>query len=658
MTEPGATKSRLTVFGVFATAIVIYHVIIVGNLAAMLGFFVPEQVHEAISLFCALCVIFFMVPIAGKHAKDADDVETVRRRVSLFDIVLVLSSLISLGFVVVFQTELVNYSMYGFLDEKGIVLALLICLPLIEAVRRTTGVSLPILVSCLVLMTVFQEYLPGILYGRGYEVDRLLYAAYVGESGIFGLPLNVATEIIIVFVLFGALMEVSGAGRWFLQLALAATGWSRGGPAKAAVVASAMFGSISGSPSANVATIGVITIPMMKQIGYRSAFAGAVEAVASTGGQILPPVMGAIAFVMAEWIHVPYSQIALAAFVPASLYFLVIFVSVHLQAHREGVMPLPRSELPRIRNVMTEGWFYLIPIAALVYFLIIQDYPPGMAGILTIPFVIGASFLSRDRSFWVTPRNFITACERAVKGWVTIAAITAFVGIMIGAVELSGIGVKFSTFILDLSQGNLILTLVLIGFASFVLGMGLDSIPVYITLATLMAPALVQLGVPIMAAHLYVIYWGLASFFTPPLCIAVYIAIAISKSKLWETGWEAVRLGIAAFVVPFAFVLNPALLLQGAWYEVAWAIVTALIGATCLACGVRGYALTPINAVSRILIAVGGLLLIGPGVYTAVIGSAMALVAVLPWKRLIAGRAGVPALEAGTATPKDDPVRG
>ena len=629
---------RLSVFGWIATAVVLYHIVIVGNLAAMAGFFMSEQMHGAISLAAALTIIFWLVPARGSGhgvAREEGPSGRARRRPSPFDWALIACTWTSLGYVVLFYQDVLDYSMYGFLDTRGLILALLICLPLIEAVRRTTGIVLPILVGVLVFGTVFQNLLPGVLYGRGYGPDRLLYAAYVGESGIFGLPLKVATSIVIIFVFFGAIMEASGAGRWFLRLALAVTGWSRGGPAKAAVVASALFGSISGSPSANVATIGVFTIPLMKQIGYRSAFAGAVEAVASTGGQILPPVMGAIAFVMAEWIQVPYSQIAIAAFTPAALYFLIVFVSVHLQAAKDGVEPLPRAELPRFTAVLREGWFYLIPISALIYFLLIKDYPPGMAGVLTLPFAIGASFLSKDRKVWLSPRNFATACERSVRGWVTVAAITGFVGIMIGAVELSGVGVKISTFILDLSGGNLILTLVLVGLASFVLGMGLDSIPVYITLATLMAPALVKLGVPIMAAHLFVIYWGLASFFTPPLCIAVYIAMSISGSKLWETGWEAVRLGIAAFIVPFAFVLSPGMLLQGSPAKIAWAIATAFVGAVLLACGIRGYAMTPLNPLQRLLVGAGGLLLIGPGIYPPLIGAALAAVGAVPWNTVL-----------------------
>ena len=624
----------MTIFGWVATAIVLYHVAIVGSLAAMAGFFMPDQMHGAISLACALTIIFFLVPAGGSgHGVSREEAPSGPRRPTWFDYLLIACTWISLGYVVFFYQSVVDYSMFGFLDSKGLVLALLICLPLVEAVRRTTGVTLPILVGILVLATIFQNVLPGILYGRGYEVDRLLYAAYVGESGIFGLPLRVAANIIIVFVVFGALMEQSGAGRWFLRLALAATGRSYGGPAKAAVVASALFGSISGSPSANVATIGVFTIPLMKEIGYKPAFAGAVEAVASTGGQILPPVMGAIAFVMAEWIRVPYTTIAMAAAVPAALYFVIVFISVHLQARRSGIEPMRREDLPKLGPAFREGWHYLIPIVALIYFLLIEAYPPGMAGVLTFPFVIGASFLSRDRGDWLLPRKLVAACSSAVRGWVTIAAITGFVGIMIGAIELSGIGVKISTMILDLSGGNLIVTLLLVGLASFVMGMGLDSIPVYITLATLTAPALTQLGVSQIAAHLYVVYWGLASFFTPPLCIAVFVSIAISGSKLWETGWQAVRLGVAVFIIPIAFVLDEGLLLHGSVGKIAWAIATAFVGAYCLACALQGFAAGPLPPWRRVAIGLGGVLLIGPGLTPPLIGAALAGLALLPFGR-------------------------
>jgi len=628
MAEAGASQPN-RLYLAFATFIALYQIFIVGSIAAHMGIFVPQQVHRAITLASALSVVFLMLPMFGaKHGQIGSGEGGWWRPSRIVDILLLSAAFIGLAFVIFFNEEVIEYSEIGFLDTKGMILAAFICLPLVEAVRRTAGLTLAILVILLVLMTIFQNYLPGILYGRGFPLDRLLYSAFVGEAGIFGLPLGVASNIILIFLLFGALMDVGGAGRWFLDFALALTGRSRGGPAKAAVVGSALFGSISGSPSANTATTGVITIPMMKSVGFKPAFAGAVEAVASTGGQILPPVMGAITFVMAEWIGVPYSQVVFAALVPALLYFVVVFISVHLQAHRAGIEPMKGAELRRVGEVLREGWYYLVPIVALIWFLLVEMYPPGMAGVLTLPFVIAVSYLSKDRNRWITPSAFMFACGRAVRNWVTIVSITAFVGIMIGALELSGVGIKISTFILDLAGHNLILTLVFVGLACLILGMGLDAIPVYVTLATLMAPALIQLGVPIMGAHLFVIYWGLASFITPPLCLAVFVALSISGSRLWETGWEAVKIGIAVFIVPFAFALNPALLLIGEPTQIAWAIVTALAGATFLATGVQGWGLGWMGAPARVLAAAGGLLLIGPGNWTALTGLILGVVAV------------------------------
>ncbi|WP_017727778.1 TRAP transporter permease [Halalkalibacterium ligniniphilum] len=613
---------RSTLLLWISTIIGIYHIIIAGQFLPRFGFFIPTQIQLAISLSCALLIIFILFRASKKNNND---------RIPFYDYLLIGMVLVSLGYVIFFYEKILQYSQFGFLDTTGIILALFISIPLLEAVRRKTGWVFPILILTLVSITIFQKYLPGILYGQGYSIDRLLYSAYVGSSGIFGLPLNVAASILIIFLIFGALLERAGAGKWFMDIALALTGWSKGGPAKASVVSSALFGSISGSPSGNVATTGIITIPLMKKIGYTPKFAAAVEATSSTGGQFLPPVMGAIAFVMAEWIGVPYSQIAIAALIPALLYFLIVFVSVHLQAYKEGIPSLPKKQLPNFWKSFTEGWFYLVPIIALIYFLIIQEYSPAMSGIYSLPFLIGCSFLAKDRKYWLLPKNIMLSFQTAVKSWVLVAAITAAVGIMVGALELSGVGIKFSQFIIDVSGGNLILTLVLVGLGSLILGMGLDSIPAYITLATLIAPALIQLGIPDLSAHLFIIYWGLASFITPPVCIAVFVACGLSGSKVWETGGEAIRLGIAAYLIPFAFIFSPGLLLQGTVTEITLATITAVTGAVLLACSIRGYALKSMNILERIFIGIAGVLLIGPSTLFAVIGFGIG-VTVLLWQ--------------------------
>ena len=297
-------------------------------------------------------------------------------------------------------------------------------------------------------------------------------ARLFSEAGKFGLPLGSAANIVIIFLIFGTLMEGAGASRWFMDIALGLTCWSRGGPAKASVVASAMFGSISGSPSGNSATTGVFTISLTKNIGYTPAFAAAVEAVASTSRSFLPPVMGALAFIMAEWIETTYTAIMIAAAVPASLYFLIVFVSVHLQAQKQGIKALPREDLPPLWPTLRRGWYYLILIAALVYFLVFKSLPPGMAAIYNCAFVVTVSFLAKDRQYWLTPAHIMRCFEDGMTRWVIIAAITSAVGIMIGALELSGVDIKFSRFIIELAGGDLILTLLFVGVVSLIVGMG------------------------------------------------------------------------------------------------------------------------------------------------------------------------------------------
>lgn len=609
----------------------IYHFLVVGQLPTWFGVFVPHEVHLAISISSALILIYMLLPASGqKHGEDTE-AEGRFRKVPWYDWLLLASGLTGAGFVIFFHESILDYGEYGFLDTKGVILAGMLAVPVLEAVRRTTGWALPIIIVLFVLMTIFQKFLPGLLYGRGFPLDRLLYGTYVGNAGIFGLPLGIAANIVIVFLIFGALMDRAGASRWFMDMALALTGWSRGGPAKAAVVASAMFGSISGSPSGNSATTGIFTIPMMIKIGYTPAFAAAVEAVASTGGIILPPVMGAIAFIMAEWLEISYATVVISAAAPAALYFLIVFVSVHLQAHRDGIKALPREELPKFWPSLVRGWYYLIPMSALVYFLIVKSLPPGMSGIYTCGFVVAVSFLSKNRDHWLTPANIIRAFDEGTRRWITVASITAAVGIMIGALELSGVGIKVSRFIVDLAGGDLTLTLLLVGIVSLIVGMGLDATPAYITLATLMAPALIRLGVPDIAAHLFVIYWGLASFYTPPTCIAVYVTSGIANSKVWATGWEAMRLGIAAFLIPFAFVFNPGLLMQGSLADIVMAVVTALIGASLLAAGIRGYAFGLLNILQRLMLIGGGLLLIAPGITLPLIGLGVSVVALAPY---------------------------
>ena len=608
-----------------AGIIAVYHLCVVSQLPTWFGVFVPDQVHKAVSLCSALFVLFLFMP-PDRHRQEAI---SSRFRHSL-DFCFLLLALAGGGFVIFFHDRILGYTLFGFLDRPGIIASSLLVISLLVAIRRVTGWVLPAIILFFICVTMFQQFLPGVLRGIGFPIEQLLFSVYVGDAGIFGRPLDVAANIVIVYLIFGALMHRCGASHWFMDMALALTGWSRGGPAKAAVLASAMFGSISGSPSGNSATTGVFTIPLMKRIGYTGAFAAAVEAVASSGGMILPPVMGAIAFLMAEWINVPYVEIVFAAAIPAVLYFFIVFFSVHLQAKKDGVAPLSASELPSFKAVFIRGWYYLVPMLGLFYFLIVAALPPGIAGVYACLFVLGASFLSKDRSNWLLPRLFLQALEEGVTRWVVIAVITGGVGMMIGAIELSGVGLKFSRFIIDLAGGHLVLAMLFVGVVSLFVGMGLDATPAYITLATLMAPALIRMGISDIAAHLFVIYWGLASFFTPPTCIAVFVTSGIAGSRVWETGGEAVRLGIAAFVIPFAFVFNPGLLLQGELIDMVFAIITAVFGAAFFAMGIRGYAFLALNRIQRLIIFAAACLAIAPGLLIPLAGLVLGGAILLP----------------------------
>jgi TRAP transporter 4TM/12TM fusion protein len=607
----------------------LYELVIASRILTWFGIFLPAVQHRAISLFVVIFIIYSLRSAGGKVREGP---------LPWYDLIPVVVGMICVGFVAFNYEAVIEYSTYGYLDTKGILLAFCLALVLLESARRLAGWALPLIILFFMAITFYQNYLPGILHGKGYPLDRLGYSLYVGTTGIFGVPFGVAAGVLITYIIFGKLMQEAGASLWFINLAMSVAGWARGGVAKSTIVASGLFGMITGSPSTEVATIGSISIPMMISSGYKPKFAAAVEAVAGTGGQFMPPVMGAIAFIMAEWLGIPYGQIAIAAFIPACLYYSVLSMSIHFEARRLGLKATPRSELPSLWSTFIEGWYYIIPIVVLIYFLIFLKYPPEMSGLFSIISLIPLSFLSKDKKTHLTLRKLWSALTGSVKTWIIVAGVTAAVGMLIGSLELSGLGIKFSAFIVDLTQGNLLGTLLLIGMASFILGMGLDSIPSYMTLAILAAPALIELKVPPLVAHLYVIYWGLSSFITPPVCIAVYVACGISGTKIWETGWEAVRIGIAVFIVPLAFVYNQALLVQGSAGEITAAIVTALLGSTAVAAATRGYFMDRLSLLEKALAFVGGCILIGPtNLWTVIIGLGLSFLGVFG-RRLFIGR--------------------
>jgi TRAP transporter 4TM/12TM fusion protein len=604
----------------------LFSLFVVSGLPVLLDIPLDTSLYRAASLTILIAIIYL-----GLVFRDGEG----QAGVAWHFIPLGVAGIVGAGYVALhYDDRIVQYSVYGYLDTVGILLALALAVSLLVCLVRMIGWVLPVFIVLIMSATYWQQHLPGALRGGGFSLERLTYAIYVGGNGIFGVPFGIATTIIIVFLIFGQLLQRSGGGQWLMDVATSVSGRTSGGPAKAAVVSSASFGMISGSPSGNVGTSGPMTIPMMMRTGFTPSSAGAVEAAASTGGMILPPVMGAVAFIMADFLGLPYSHVIAAALIPALMYFSILMFSVHFRARRLNLVGLPAHEIPAFRKAFMSGWRHLIPLGVLIYLLLVKGLPPELAGVGAVVTVLFSSFLTQDRSLWLTPPVIWQSLIGAVRSWTIVGAVTASVGMLLGTLTLSGLGVKVASFISDLSGGNIYLALLLVGIASLILGMGLDMVPLYLTLVVLTAPALVMAGLTPVQAHLYVIYWGLASFLTPPVCNAVFVACAISGAKIWRTGGEAMLLGAGVFFVPVAFALNPALILNGGEPagEIALGVAFAMVAVVLLSAGFQGYFFWRMDPVERALVAIAGLLFLVHGIKSAAVGAVLLVITYLWWR--------------------------
>ncbi len=491
---------------------------------------------------------------------------------------------------------------------------------------RVAGIPIVVIAGLFLLYALYGNYIPGFLEHRGVSLERLISQMYFTAEGILGTPLGVSSTFIFLFILFGAFLDRTGVGQYFNDLAMAVAGKRIGGPAKVAVFSSALQGTISGSSVANVVTSGSFTIPMMKRLGYRPAFAGAVEASSSTGGQIMPPIMGAAAFLMAEFTGIPYSQIALAAFIPALLFFTGIWIMVHFEAKRLGLRGLTTAELPRTRDVIAK-LYLLLPIIVIIVLLMIGMSPMN-AAVYSIVSVIAVGAVNKATR--MTPRAIVNALESGARSALSIVAATACAGIVVGVITLTGLGLKFAGGIIGLAGGVLLPTLLLTMVACILLGMGTPTTANYIITSTIAVPALLALEtpVPLLAAHMFVFYFGIVADITPPVALAAFAASGIAGSKALETGIQSTRISIGAFIIPYVFVFSPALLLiDASWHTSAFAAATAVIGMIGVSAGMIGYWMRPLNPVERLLAITGGLLSIVPGLLTDSAG--LGLLAVL-----------------------------
>ncbi|WP_276689862.1 MULTISPECIES: TRAP transporter permease [Acidaminococcus] len=565
------------------------------------------HLQRTIHLCFGLVLIYLLYPARKSWS---------RKKMNPLDAILAVLSVVATMYLVINYKELVTRA--GMNTPTDIVIGVIGVLLVFEATRRTVG--WPMLTVALVFLAYafLGPYMPGILAHRGVSFDELVSHLYFTTEGIFGVPMGVSSTFIFLFILFGAYLDATGLGKFFIDFANALAGWAVGGPAKVAVLSSGLMGTVSGSSVANVAGTGSFTIPMMKKLGYRPSFAGAVEAAASTGGQLMPPVMGAAAFLMAEFVGVPYIEVVKAAVIPALLYYTGIWLSVHYEAKKYGLKGTPREELPKFGPLLREKGHLALPLIVIVY-LLVTGYTPMRAALYAIGLTIVCACLRKNTR--ITFKQFVEGLIVGAQSVLGVLIACASAGIIIGVVTKTGVGLKLATALLDLAGGKMLPAMFFTMITSLILGMGVPTTANYVITSTIAAPALVQMHVPVLAAHMFAFYFGIVADVTPPVALAAYAGAGIAGANPMKTGVTAAKLAIAAFVVPYIFVLAPQLLMINATAPtILMAMVTAIIGMWGLSLAMIGFCQHPLNVLQRIAFFIGGLCLIIPGSMTDLIG--------------------------------------
>jgi len=601
-TERGGKFRKLTGFFKIADRILLMvipvsGIIFVLDLHTKLGVPVFKEQFLCFYLGLTLAAVFLTVPGS----------QSARSRLPFYDILLSILAL-GIGFfgTIVYPTFLDTGPLYA--GPEYVILGIVEILLVLEATRRTTGWVLVILAGAFIFYALFHNIFPQPFYGEPIRFQRLAVYLFLDTAGILGVPMWVSGSVIFAFILLGSFLSFTGGSKVFNDFSMATLARFRGGPAKVAIVGSSLFGMISGSAVANVAAVGVVTIPMMKKSGYSAVKAGAIEAVASTGGQIMPPVMGVAAFVVAELLAVPYSQVAIAAAVPAILYYMVLFMQVDLEAAKFNIKGV--SVPVRLSDVCKRLWIIALPLAVLVYALFILNYEAGLSGVLSVAVLYLFGFVSKDTR--ITMRKLVSALEDTGRGLLEIGAISASAGIIIGVLYVTGLGTVISYILLDIGKNSLFLMLLLTALVGIILGMGMPTTSVYIILAVLVAPTLVNMGIMPMAAHLFIFYFGVISMITPPVCLATYAAASIAGSPMVKTGILAVRFGLASFIIPFVFVYSPGLILRGSGLDIFLAVASTTCGLFFVSAGVVGYLFRNLNVLERLLFTIGGIGILFP----------------------------------------------
>ena len=653
LVAPVGNQPRAVAVAVFLIGIALSLFQLYGAGIEPLGLFYQRTIHLSFILVLA----FLIFPVTGAERPRGPLGWTV-------DGVLIVAGTLTGGYIAWNLDAIINRA--GFWTQTDIWMGILATLTVLEASRRAVGLGMTVIGVVAILYALagsrgelpwLGEWLPGILEHRGASLDRLVGQLYLGQEGIFGLPLGVAATYVFIFVLFGAFLEVTGAGKFFIDLAYAATGRRPGGPAKAAVVASAGMGSISGSAIANVVTTGAFTIPLMKRLGYRPAQAGGIEAAASTGGQITPPLMGAGAFLISEYTRIPYVDIVLMSIFPAVLYLGTVYLFVHIVAMKAGMKGMPRDELPTVARVMAEGWQFVIPLFLLVY-LLVNNLSPMRVGFWAILAILGVTALRAALDIFVFEpragqavtvarirtalangaRLVLQALALGARNAVAVSMACAVAGIIVGVVGLTGLGLKFSSMMVAFSGGNMLLALFLVLIASLVLGMGLPVTAAYIVLIVLVGPALTQeFGIPLIIAHLVVFWYSQDSNVTPPIALAGFAGAAIAGAKPMATSVQAWKFAKGLYLIPLFMVYNPEMVLGGPLPIVLWTGVTAILALAAFAAAIEGWVFGRMDTVSRVAVVPAAAAVFYPDIRVEAAGAAVIL-AVLVWNRVQARR--------------------
>ncbi len=566
--------------------------------------------QRSIHLMFSACLVF-LSSLLGEEKRS-------RWKIAI-DLLFLAASVVSMMYLVLTYKTLAMK--IGSATPPDIVMGVIAIIIILEGTRRTLGIAMPMVAIFALLYAYFGNYLPGSFGHVGYSAKRISSFLYLTTDGIFGSPLGVSATVVAVFIIFGVLLEKTGAGEFIIQISTALLGRVRGGPAKVAIVASSFFGTISGSVVANVVGTGSFTIPMMKRTGFPKEFAAAVEAVASTGGMITPPVMGTVAFLIADALGISFWEVIKAAAIPALLYYTALFMAVDFRSGSMGMKGLDKSEIPNARKVFKSGWVFIIPIIALIIFMGSMGYTATKAGIWSCGILFIIALLRKNISL----RQLFDILEAGGKGIYSVAMAMACSGIIIGAFTLTGLGMKLSSLLIQASGGYLITLLILTMIACLILGMGMTCTAAYIILSVLVAPALVDLGVTPIAAHMFVFHIGSLANVTPPVALGSYAAAAIADANPFKTGIIGMKLALPALLVPFLFVYNPDLIMQGTTMGIIWATFTGIIGVVMIAGGLQGFFFRHIAWPLRIVAFCDGLLMIIPERTTDIIGIAVGI---------------------------------